>query len=358
MNKYSDLLNLCLVFVVLTAFAFKPAISYAAEPAPAFECPIGGELQTIRGDSGTIGRWVEEEKLTKIDRFNFAASLLPFEKEGFVLVLDSVRNRVCRFSSKGVFSGELKLPFKELAIDFAYFPDSKRVYFVFQNSAAIGVVESDLFAPDIRAKSSKLFDSGALLGDKNQLCQKIWALGSGKAGECVLVNFVMGASRNAVFEAGADGALKLMRRLDYSNDVAGLAGHAAFAVCGYENEAPAVWTGDAGSAKTRRVALPSEFKRSSNGYSCRFFSVIGGTAAGDLYLLASFGNSDEMFAATYIYKFDKKGRFAGRADVIDGPRMMTNRHAAVDPSGGVLFMRKDAKARKIQFFRFEASEKN
>jgi len=354
---------LCLVLAVFVVFVSSTGFSYASDIAPIFECYIGNEVQPIRGDAGSLGRWVDEEKLAKIDRFNFPASLLSFEKEGFILVLDSIRNRVCRFSRKGVFSGELKLPFKDLAIDFAYFPGSKRVFFVFQNSAAIGVVESDLFAADIRMKSSKIFDAGQLLSEKPQLCQKIWALDDGansiRAADSgrVLVNFVMGGTANAIFEFN-DGKFSLSRRLEYSKNAAGICGCPSFAFYGIEKGVPYVWIGDAESGKIKRFGLPAEFKRSSNGYCCRGYSVIGGTAAGDFFVLASFGNSDESQTAAYVYKFDKKGLFRGRTPVVEGPDMITNRHVAVDPSGAVIFMRKAAKERKIEFFRFEASEKN
>ncbi|MEZ7890735.1 MAG: hypothetical protein QMC67_03230 [Candidatus Wallbacteria bacterium] len=342
-----------LLTVLLIIFGLTPNLSAEDKfnPAPIFSIPIGTDSPE------KIGQWVDEEKIKNYDYFYFPASFITFEKLNFILILDSAKNRVCKYSLTGQFEGDFKIPFKERAVDIAYSADLKRLFTVFQDSCKIGECQIDFKVKPLVAKSSKLIELPDQFKDITNSIQKIWLFNNDNSNEIFLGANVNSKIKNAVF-AYANEKLTYIKVDDAIKN-------AVFA-CSNQSATDILLTPKSArfivfDFKTKNVEwfdLLKEFIPKVGGFCCRSVQPAGSDLKNNYYVKALYGHSEDKISKAYIYRFNKNGRFTGRGEVFISPAMLTNRFITIDNTGNIYYMKKNEKDKKIEFYKFEINELN
>jgi hypothetical protein len=340
-----------LVAVFMSAGAALAAGAF--NPKPLFEVGIGGQTPEMLGEA------TDESKIVDYDKFYYPAAMVSSEQEDRVFVLDSIKNRICAFTLAGKLAYEIKLPFAHHAIDMAYFKDAKRFFIVFQQTPLIGVLDIKDAGAKASISASDLLDAQKACGAKEFNVQNIWPCDVFNVNENrILLNAFFSDFKNIA--------------LSYKNGV--LAGAATkFKTEEYARALisdPSIMTLETDTKETRLVrekltdqdtdwhTLLKELTLGKPGFNCRNIRIIGSDAAGNAYVEAHYGFGEDNIQQTFVYRFNKNGRFNGRTEIFHSPEMLTNQFVTVDLSGSVFYMKKDEKANKIQFYKFIIDELN
>lgn len=312
---------------------------------PLFEVAIGNR------SAGELGEWVDEENIVEYEKFYFPASFNVYGDKDLVLVLDSIKNRICKYSLSGEFKGAVELPFKSHPIDFAWFQRSNRAFVVFQQSREIGVFDID-FAADEKPSSPARLNVADLLGVKNAeelYIQKIWPCDIENTHENIFVlNTISDGVSNASFSY-KDRKLKVLREINplLEKAIGKVSKPEALDI----RKSFLLQTENLKSGALDHIMLLKEFV-SSDGFSCKGVRPSGSDMKNNLYIEALFGTCEDGIKSAYIYKFDETGKYLGKTEILRMPEMLTNRFISVDSDGSIYYMRKEGLSKKIQFYRF------
>jgi hypothetical protein len=288
-----------------------------------------------------------------------------FEKLDLVLVLDPGRESVRRFDMKGKFLGEVKLPFKENAVDFAWFPNTKAAFFAFEDSGDVGFMEADLAAGN-RISSHKMFDIPAISGEKtikDFAVHKIWpSMTHATSENFIILNAAMGADTDRAF-IYKNGSLKRSAWLPKEfTGCAAFQGRPAAVGVEVRDGAAVMISYDLLRGDLDWVPLLKELAPKKNGKGVKSVKIAGADANNNAYAEVAYGDGSGAASGTvtacYIYKFNKNGKFMGRVRVPESPDMPANRYIHVDAAGSIFYMKADAGSKKIRFYKFMISEMN
>ena len=350
--KFKFNMRYILTFLSITALLFftmhgtLPA-ACAFQDAPAFEVEIGDESPE------QLGQPVDEEKITDYDKFYYPASFGVFENFDLVLVLDSIKNRICAYSLKGKFRGELKLGFNEHPVDFAWYPASKRIFVIFQGSPDIGIIDGADLSSKISARSFKTINVLESLGldgiDKPHIL-KFWPCEIENTDENnFILNLALGPAVNLALSY-KNGKIVPLKPVDPGIvEAAGFQGktfafdlHKGF-ICINQN----LRTGGLDFLMLLKELSPAR------GFACRFTNIIGADAKNNFYIGAYMGAAEDGIETAYAYKFDETGKFIARAEMPASPGMLANRFISVDADGALYYMRRQLNSNRISFYKLK-----
>ena len=356
--KKSFLKNALSIFIITAFVVFSTLIAVRAEtafsPKPLFEVAIG------ENSPEKLGKNINEEDIKNYDRFYFPASFGAFESEGLIMVLDSYKERICKYDLSGKFAGAIKLPFKKHAIDFAWFPGTKTAFFVFQESVEIGLLKGDISKND-KFDSFKLFNTPALAGGlvpADFSIQRIWPASSLNTVEnTFIINTNSHSIKNMAFGFKADEMKKLAELPGEFSTPAAFQGKSAAVDVDVRDSEAVMISQELTSDESDWVILLNELAPKI-GKGVKNIRVVGTDVKNNVYIEALYGNAEDAITAAFVYKFTKNGRFSGRVQVPKSPEMLSNRFVYIDAGGSVFYMKKSGDMKKIQFFRFEITEMN
>ena len=193
------------VFITAALFSTFFGVSAAFGGSTAFQAVPLFEIDCVSGAAVSAklsSPAAKDEIVSMYADGDSPVSFGVFEKLNLLLVLDSGGERLRRFDMSGKFLGEIKLPFKSPAVDFAWFPNTKAAFFAFSDSADIGFIEADPASGNGIA-SHKTFNVPAISGEKTVkdfTVDKIWpSMTLGTAENYILLNAVMGADTDRAF---------------------------------------------------------------------------------------------------------------------------------------------------------------
>jgi len=346
------------IFIITVIILFSTIVAARSEtvfsPKPLFEVAIG------ENSPEKLGKDINEEEITNYDKFYFPASFAAFEASGVIMVLDSYKDRICKYDLSGKFTGFIKLPFKKHAIDFAWFSGTKTAFFVFQESREIGLLKGDILKNN-EFDSFKFFNAPALTGGsvpKDFSVQRIWPADSQNTVEnTFLLNVNSNSVKDLAFGFSAD-ELKRLTELpaEFAAPGAFQGKRAAVDVEIRDSEAVMI-SQEFASGESDWVVLLNELApREGKGF--KNIRVAGTDSKNNVYIEALYGNAEDAITEAFIYKFTKNGRFAGRVQIPKSPEMLSNRFIYVDAAGSVFYMKKSDDMKKIQFYKFEVTELN
>lgn len=345
------------MLIALAAFvagaAAAPATAF--RPVPIFEVPVG------ENSPESLGKDIDEEKITDYEKFYFPASFNVFEKLGLVLVLDSNRGRICRYDLKGRFLGAVDIPFRRHAIDFAWAPSAGGAFFAFQEGREIGFWKIDFGSPDGGLKPFKYFSVPDVMGKKDVKdfgVQRIWASGACTgAGTSLLLNVNSDQMRDVAISY-ADGKVGRIMELPKDFGAACAFGKTGGALdLAVVDSSVIMRTVDFSGGDSDWVELMKELVPKP-GAGVKNIRLVGTDGQDNAYVEALYGPAEDAINDDYVYKFSRNGRFLGRARIPKSPEMLVNRFIFVDAGGAIFYMRKSDDMKKIQFFRFEINEFN
>lgn len=285
-----------------------------------------------------------------------------FEKLNLLLVLDPGRERLCRFDMSGKFLGEIKLPFKSSAVDFAWFPNTKAAFFAFSDSADIGFIEADPAAGN-RVSSYKTFNVPAISGEKTVkdfIVDKIWpSMTLGTVENYILLNAAMGADTDRAF-IYKNGTLKRSAWLKKEfTGAAAFQGRAAAVGVEVRDGAAVMISYDLVLGDYDWVPLLKELApKKGKGKGVKSLKIAGSDAKDSVYVEALFGDASGAVTGCFIYKFNRNGRFMGRVRVPESPEMPARRYIYIDAAGSVFYMKKSDAPNKARFYKFSVTELN
>lgn len=343
---------------ILTAFLCAVSVfvfstgAHALTAKPIFEVAIGDN------SAEKLGKIPREEDVKEYDKYYLPSSFLVFEKLDLMLVLDSIKNRVCRYNLKGEFLGDFKFSPGGNSIDFAWFPSSRNVFFIFQDTSEMVLSNYDFASGkgDGASSSINILEAAGKKDCKDFESRKIWPAGISETLENRLilnVNAEFGTNLALSYKNG-----KLSKKKDIEDTffmpASLLQTPALFSAVSDETAARALLC-DIDSGATSSAALLPELTR-QKGFGAKKISPAGSDCSNNLYLEAGFGESEDDITQNFIYKFDTAGRFLGRVEVFTAPEMLSNRFIAIGSEGGVFYMKKDTENNKIQFYKFEIIE--
>lgn len=344
---------------ILWSFALSHAENAAFAPKPIFEAAVGEDSPE------KLGKAVNEEEIIHYDKFYFPASFNVFEKLGLVLVLDSNRDRICKFSLKGEFLGEVKLPFKRHAIDFAWIPASGAAFFAFQDSQEIGFMRVDFrdSGDPIRSfKSFKYFGALELTGVpgiKDFSVQRIWASRAEDGAENALLLNVNSDSVRDLAISYNDGKIKKLFELPKNfTSAASFTKRGGAVDIEYRDSEAVMISKDFATGDDDWVELLKEFRLRSGDGGVKNVRAVGTDGSDNVYIEALSGPAEDAILEDHIYKFSRNGKFLGRARIPKSPEMLSNRFIFIDAGGAIFYMKKSDDQKKIQFFRFAIEELN
>jgi len=341
---------------------------------PAFSLTLGDDKPEA------VGTATDEAKIINYDRFWFPASFQVFEQENLVLILDSNRNRIARFTIDGSYKGETPLPFDEHPIDMAFFPAKNQLFVIFQSSNKIGSIN---FEP---GQTWKITDKRLLKCEIPGNLQKIWPASPPDSADTachLMVSDVEGL--NIVVEVAQNGdSDRILGRhedhgsaatLPFTGAILDLSRIDAGAFNNPTEDAPLpgfptgqsarnielrnAMTGELESLPIEEGMLPEQEAVAKNEeavVSCRDLRPVGGDRKGNIYLEAQMGIGDDAITENWIYRLAPGGMFIERGRLPIAPEMLTNRHLVIDASGAAWYMRKNQSAGKVEFFRVVPDE--
>lgn len=366
--KISDITGVKRIFILpvfltaalfLTFFGFSAAFggSTAFQAIPLFEidCASGGAAS-----AKPLSAAAKDEIVSMYADSDSPVSFGVFEKLNLLLVLDPARERLCRFDMSGKFLGEIKLPFKSSAVDFAWFPNTKAAFFAFGDSADIGFIETDPAAGN-GISSHKTFNVPAISGEKTVkdfIVDKIWpSMTLGTAENYILLNAAMGADTDRAF-IYKNGKLKRSAWLKKEfTGAAAFQGRAAAVGVEVRDGAAVMMSYDLVRGDYDWVPLLKELAP-GKGKGAKSIKIAGADAKDNVYVEALFGDASGALTACYIYKFNKNGKFMGRVRVPGSPEMPARRYIYIDAAGSVFYMKAGADPKKTGFYKFTVSEMN
>lgn len=290
-------------------------------------------------------------------------SFAVFEKLNILLALDASGEKLLRFDMSGKFLGAVKLPFKQAAVDFVWFPDTKAAFFAFEESDNIGFFEAGLAAGN-EAAQHKIYNVPAISGEKtikDFVVSRLWpSLTFGTAENCILLNAAMGADTDRAF-VYKNGSLKRAAWLQKEfTGGAAFQGRAAAAAVYVRDGAAVMASYDLSSGDYDWVPLLKELSPPAGAKKAvKGLKMAGTDANGNAYVEVLFGggasgSKDECF----VYKFNRNGRFMGRARVPESPEMRASRYIYIDASGAIYYMKAGANPKKTAFYKFMIDEMN
>jgi hypothetical protein len=342
--------------MVCASFDISHAAGAAFNPKPLFEVEIGDKSPRMLGED------TDESKILNYDKFYYPAAMITCEQENKIFVLDSIKNRICAFSLDGRLVYELKLPFEHHPIDMAYFKDFKRFFIVFQQAAAVGVVDIKENASDALITAHKLLSVKEVKGlEKIEEIniQNIWPCNLlDKDKNTFLLNAFFSDYKNIILtynNGSLSGAKTEFKIEDYA--LAAVSDASIMSLMTDTRETRLVREKLATGEPDWHVLL-KELTLGKPGFNCRNLRIIGGDSAGNSYVEAHYGFGEDQIQKTFVYKFNSNGRFKGRTEIFHSPEMLTNHFVTVDLSGSVFYMKKNEKTNKIQFYKFVIDELN
>lgn len=369
------------VFLTLVIF-FNIGVCHNAfsfEARPLFELEIGDNSV----DSGErVGMWVDEEKIVSYDKFYFPASFAAYHDLDLIIILDSIRGRICKFSTSGRYLGEVKLPFKYHPIDFAYFPQAEKVFIIFQDVPVVGVLDIDL-SNSLRIKSHKTINIPDILGVGNldTNIQNIWPCEVSSTYECIFVlNIGAESVSNAAFSYRNERLSPLGNIDRVIVEPIGMVANAS--VVGFAPESDSeILVKSLESSSTDKFKLSKELipyydktpkakekysdfisdvkgvlglsNKADDGGDCLFARLAGTDARGNIYIEAYYGSAEDTINNAYLYKLNGTGDILGKIEILTSPRMLVNRFIFVDPDGYIFYMHKNARYKTIELYQFK-----
>jgi hypothetical protein len=344
-------------------------VSAASGGSTAFQAIPLFEIDCASGAAAASGKpsspAAKDEVISMYADHDSPVSFSVFEKLDLVLVLDPGRESVRRFDMKGKFLGEVKLPFKENAVDFAWFPNTKAAFFAFEDSGDVGFMEADLAAGN-RISSHKMFDIPAISGEKtikDFAVHKIWpSMTHATSENFIILNAAMGADTDRAF-IYKNGSLKRSAWLPKEfTGCAAFQGRPAAVGVEVRDGAAVMISYDLLRGDLDWVPLLKELAPKKNGKGVKSVKIAGADANNNAYAEVAYGDGSGAASGTvtacYIYKFNKNGKFMGRVRVPESPDMPANRYIHVDAAGSIFYMKADAGSKKIRFYKFMISEMN
>jgi len=355
-----------IVSLICSIFSITLSAGFAAAENPAAAGPFSAKTSVPAGtlplfsvavgnDSPEkLGEPISAEDPADYDIYTLPASFQTFEKLGFIIVLDSIKNRLCKYSTSGKFLYAIELPFYYHAIDFTWFQNSRRVFVAFQDRPQIGVFDMDFTLAKPVASNNSILDLSQGAASDDFYAQTIWPCNAADTSEdCLVVN--LSSCPDADYSVYSYKSGKMVKITDIrrplNNLAAALDSRTAIGVFSDTDEAKLIKQ-DLLSGKSVEYALPKEFSKKDTGTSCYSLKVAGCDSNGDVYLEALFGGG-ESTTDSDIIKFGRDGKFAGRTDIFPYPEMLTNRHISIDAAGAVYFMKFNEAKDEIEFYRFE-----
>ncbi len=341
----------CIVVSILFPVISSPGTVYALDAKAMFSTGPGSV------SPGGPSADTRENGILKIDGYDAPASFFASAILNMVLVLDQKRSRICKYSLDGGSFEEINLEAGLSPIDMAYFPETKKLMFLFRNKPLLGVV--DLSGKVSEVLKPKIFDISDAIGGKDPLPQKIWpCAAAGPDASRFIINAVSGKNINASFVYKNEKLSAGPAVCPGSGMTAGASGSwAALCIDNSATEA-VILKHDLAKNKISRYPLLKEFIPKKEGYGCRGASVIGCDAKDNIYVEALYSSSDENVKRAYVYRFNSRGRFTGRVEIFASSELFVNRYISVDPSGAVFYMKRDGNDGKLSFYRFAINEKN
>ena len=322
--------------------------AYAFEAKPIFEVDIGSSIS----DAGPkLGLWVEENRMTVYDKFYFPASFAAYKNLDLVLVLDSIRNRICQYSLTGNYLGEIKLPFNYHPIDFAYFPESRTMIIAFQGTPNIGILELNKYDTLIIDEHHE-FNIAKILGfeETDTLAQHVWPCNIGNASVNVFVlNFCLAPVQHAVFSYKY-GDLKYIKdvKLYMTPPIGSSRG---LEIMGIDRKQENIKIYNIKNGSLAKIRLPNEFAITDEPSLLPSIELVGTDMEDNLYIKARLGEKD-VVKNTYIYKIKRSGVNVCRYEVPNWCLMISNRYIFIDPDGNIFYMQKDPLRKTIKFYQF------
>lgn len=309
------------------ASASTEAPGSAAIPTNAvelFSTPIGTPA-TVHGPG--IGTFVDDRAAKSIGSYSFPSSFAVDEASDAVAVLDSTRKRIAFFSTAGAYKGELLLPFNMQMIDFAWFPESQTIFFVFQTKAKIGMVK---YTDDPNGKfslaTSSLFD-----------VSKVPTMGTQPKILGISPLYLSGTSANS-----------------FALEVFGTSSAPEFTQNGPRLRGVANSSKKIAEGKIRAlIGIPNGIATTSGDAALRAVRLIGIDSIGNMYASAAYiSEYDQAYGSTAIFGINASGALISKTDVFPSPSMLTNRYVFISPRGSVYYMHLDS-PQAIGFYKFE-----
>ncbi len=325
----------------------RPAL--ALETQPLFEAAIGDD------SSEKLGKTPDENEIKDYDRYYTPSSFSVFEDLNLVLVLDSIKNRVCRFNMKGEFLGEFKLLSAGLPLDFAWFPSTGNAFFIFQDTSEMTMINFNFATGSglSALKSFNILDAAGKSGCKDFEVRKIWPASTSDTLEnsfILNINSDFGTTLAFSYKSGNLSKLKDIEEiftLSASIPQKALLFNAVSDETGAKILEKNIYTGE-----TSSVAISPELMM-QKGFGAKKLRPAGSDSNNNLYLEAGFGETEDAITQNFIYRYDANGRFSGRVEIFTEPGMPSNRFLTIGSGGGIFYMKKGAENNKIQFYKFE-----
>ena len=374
--KLSFSMKYVLIFTVFLNLAVCQG-TFALEERPLFELEVGDNSM----DSGKrVGMWVDEAKIVSYDKFYFPASFAVYKDLDLVIILDSIRGRLCKFSLRGKYLGEVKLPFRYHAIDFTYFPQAEKIFLIFQDAPVLGVLDIDL-ANSVRIRTHEVINIENILGVNLETnIQNVWPCYTSSRYECIFILNIGDETVPSAAFSYREGRLSYVGNIGRDIvDPIGMVSEAAVVGFSPESDLDVVIEGLTGDVE-ESLKLPQELtpyyvdlSQESTEHSefisdvkgvlglkekridksdCLFVRLAGTDNRGNIYVEGYYGPSEDTIKKAYLYKLDRYGFILGKTEIPTSPRMLVNRFIFVDPNGYVFYMQKDAKDRKIKLYQF------
>lgn len=321
---------------------------------PADECHSQVMFTVPLGDDRpeTLGTTADLEKVTDLDRFHMPAAFLPFETQGYILVLDSNRRRIVSYTPQGQFIGAIALSWNLEPIDFSWCPKRQEAAIIFQDTAAVALLNFKALSPEsghmegiqcFNGMSDELFQHVTLASTNGDFSLHF---SSSSGTEILMQDMDLAWQMNpgaptiylpressmlsVVYSADRNPGARATPSLEFYN--------------GFQNE-------------RERIPLDGGLTIAPGGeMGCRLIRPIGSDMAGNFVLEALFGPAEDAITRGYAYRYDNNGKFLGRGRIPHCPEMLSNRYIAVDPSGAVWYMRCDNAGKVIEFQRVLPTE--
>lgn len=361
MVKYSfKISKVIFIFIVLVLILTNStnANSKILNIKPFLEVKIGNKSIEM------LGLDTDEGQITDYDKFYFPASMISSENEGKIYVLDSIKNRICVYDINGKgFLNEIKLPFNYHPIDFTYLPNFNRFFIVFQDTSTLGIIDVLNEKNNLKITSHKLIDLKNYLSD-DILIQNIWVLNIKNNNEenYVLLNTAFNEFKNIILSFNAKNNKITVNKNLKANE---------FNQYAYSGMSDFITWLELSTSESKLIKeylnnsneldwfnLLKELTLGKSGFNCRNLRIIGIDSNENIYIEAHYGIGEDRIENTYIYKFNKNGRFKGRVEIFSSPEMLVNRFIYVDAAGTIYYMKKDMNNNKIQFYKFVINELN
>lgn len=349
-----------MIFIAAVALCASFEISQAAgaafNPKPLFEVGIGDKTPDMLGED------TDESKILNYDKFYYPAAMITCEQENKIFVLDSIKNRICAYSLDGKLVYAIKLPFEHHPIDMAYFKDFKRFFVVFQQAAAIGVVDIKENAAGAQIIAHKLLNVKEVKGlEKIEEIniQNIWPCNvSDKDKNTFLLTAFFSDYKNIILSYNNGSLADAKTEFKIEDYALASASDASIMALAADTSETRLIREKLADGDTDWHVLLKELTLGKPGFNCRNLRIIGGDSAGNSYVEAHYGFGEDQIQKTFVYKFNSNGRFKGRTEIFHSPEMLTNHFVTVDLSGSVFYMKKNEKTNKIQFYKFVIDELN